>query len=122
MSTEQAADILHRVRVNRPRVHCLMNTVAQKFTAGGITAVGGIPSMTSSVDEVGSFMVKADAMTVNLGTLDADKRKAILLAVDVDAVYAAKGYLQAALQASNDLRVGHGRGPVHHFPRGWDLS
>ncbi len=60
-----------------------MNTVVQKFTADGITAVGGSPSMTSSEEEIESFVSKVDALTINLGTLDAARRKVIRLAVDV---------------------------------------
>jgi hydroxymethylpyrimidine/phosphomethylpyrimidine kinase len=37
----------------------------------------------------------------------------------VEAVEEAKTYLQGALQAGNDLAVGQGRGPVHHFHRWW---
>ena len=80
---KQAADILKRVRDTRPRVHCLMNTVVQKFTADGITTIGGMPSMTSSVEEIEAFVGKSDALTINLGTLDMERRRAIGLAVDV---------------------------------------
>lgn len=79
----KAAEILERVRQVRPRVHCLMNTVVQKFTADGITVVGGIPSMTTSLEEIGAFVTKADAVTINLGTLDADRRKVIRFAVEI---------------------------------------
>ncbi len=78
-----AARLLACVRERRPRVHCLMNTVVQKFTADGITVVGGIPSMTSSREEIADFVAKADALTVNLGTLDAEHRAVILRAVEV---------------------------------------
>jgi hydroxyethylthiazole kinase len=80
---EDAADLIARVRARRPRVHCLMNTVVQKFTADGISAIGAIPSMTSSMEEIADFIAKADALTINLGTLDAERRKVIRLAVDV---------------------------------------
>ena len=80
---QQAGDLLARVRARRPRVHCLMNTVVQKFVADGITAIGAIPSMTSSPDEIVGFVSKADVLVVNLGTLDADRRKVIELAVEV---------------------------------------
>lgn len=79
----KAAEVLETVRQMRPRVHCLMNTVVQKFTADGITVVGGIPSMTTSLEEIESFVIKADALTINLGTLDAERRKVIRLAVDI---------------------------------------
>lgn len=78
-----AAELLARVRQRRPRVHCLMNTVVQKFTADGITAIGGIPSMTSSEEEIESFVSKVDALTINLGTLDAARRSVIRLAVNI---------------------------------------
>lgn len=80
---EDAADLIAHVRARRPRVHCLMNTVVQKFTADGISAIGAIPSMTSSMEEIADFVSKADALTINLGTLDAERRKVIRLAVDV---------------------------------------
>ena len=79
---EQAAAMLQRLRDARPRVHCLMNSVVQKLVADGLSALGAIPSMTSSVDEVSSFVAKADALVVNLGTLDDQRRQAIRLALD----------------------------------------
>jgi hydroxyethylthiazole kinase len=80
---QQAAAMLERMRGQAPRVHCLMNTVVQKLVADGLSALGAIPSMTSSIDEVQEFARKADALTVNLGTLDPQRREAIGLAVDV---------------------------------------
>jgi hydroxyethylthiazole kinase len=77
----RAVELLDRVRSATPRVHCLMNVVVPKFVADGLTALGAIPSMTSSVEEVEAFVRKADALAVNLGTLDAQRREAIWLAV-----------------------------------------
>jgi hydroxyethylthiazole kinase len=77
--------MLERVRKQAPRVHCLMNTVVQKLVADGLSALGAIPSMTSSTEEVQDFARKADALVVNLGTLDKQRREAIGLAVDVAA-------------------------------------
>ncbi|PYE41386.1 hydroxyethylthiazole kinase [Rhizobium sp. PP-F2F-G20b] len=81
ITPQAVAGMLARVRQARPRVHCLMNSVVQKFTADGITVIGGIPSMTGSLEEVESFVGRADALTVNLGTLDAERREAIRLGV-----------------------------------------
>jgi hydroxymethylpyrimidine/phosphomethylpyrimidine kinase len=36
-----------------------------------------------------------------------------------DAISGAKGYLTGALKAADQLRVGHGHGPVHHFHALW---
>jgi hydroxyethylthiazole kinase len=78
----QAIGLLDRARTRSPRVHCLMNTVVQKLVADGLSALGAIPSMTSSTEEVQAFVGKADALVVNLGTLDAQRREAIGLALD----------------------------------------
>ena len=78
---EEAAGLLDRLRTRGPRVHCLMNTVVQKLVADGLSALDAIPSMTSSPEEVAAFVRKADALCVNLGTLDAARREAISLAL-----------------------------------------
>ena len=36
-----------------------------------------------------------------------------------DAVREAKAYITAAIKASDQLRIGHGHGPVHHFHAWW---
>ncbi|MEF2074486.1 hydroxyethylthiazole kinase [Consotaella aegiceratis] len=80
-SLEDAAGLLAAVRERAPRVHCLTNSVVQKFTADGLTALGIHPSMTGSEEEVAGFVASADALLVNLGTLDAPRRAAIRLAL-----------------------------------------
>jgi hydroxyethylthiazole kinase len=76
-----AADLLVRLRERRPRVHCITNTVAQAFTANVLLAVGAVPSMTIDAEEIGEFVAGADALLVNLGTLDAERRRAVGIAV-----------------------------------------
>ncbi|GGE15420.1 putative hydroxyethylthiazole kinase [Aureimonas endophytica] len=70
------ADLLARLRARKPRVHCLLNTVVQERVADGLTALGAVPSMTSSPEEVAEFAARADALLVNLGTLTAERRQA----------------------------------------------
>ena len=77
------ADILDRLRQRRPRVHCITNAVAQNFTANMLLAAGAVPSMTIAPKEVRAFVARADALLVNLGTFDAERQKASLLAVAV---------------------------------------
>lgn len=72
-----AADVLARVRARAPRVHCITNTVAQNYTANVLLAVGAVPSMTISPEEIGAFVASADALLVNLGTFDAERRDAV---------------------------------------------
>jgi hydroxyethylthiazole kinase len=75
------ADVLARVRERGPRVHCITNTVAQQYTANLLLAAGAVPSMTISREEIVSFVAGADALLVNLGTLDEDRRAAIDIAL-----------------------------------------
>src|SRR5262249_7592840 len=76
-----AADILARIRARRPRVHCITNSVAQNFTANMLLAAGAVPSMTTDPAEIRAFVASADALLVNLGTLDAVRQEAIKAAV-----------------------------------------
>ncbi len=76
-----AADTLASLRRRRPRVHCITNAVAQNFTANALLAAGAIPSMTISPDEIAGFIARADALLVNLGTFDSERRKATDIAV-----------------------------------------
>lgn len=80
-----AGEILGRVRARRPRIHCITNTVAQAFTANALLAMGAVPSMTTSPDEIGAFVAGADGLLVNLGTLEPERREVIHLAIDAAA-------------------------------------
>ena len=77
-----AAEILARIRARRPRVHCITNSVAQNFTANMLLAAGAIPSMTTDPAEIREFVASADALLVNLGTLDAVRQAAIKAALE----------------------------------------
>jgi hydroxyethylthiazole kinase len=78
---QSTAEILARIRERAPRVHCITNTVAQSFTANVLLAIGAVPSMTIAPEEVGAFIAGADALLVNLGTFDAERRSAINIAL-----------------------------------------
>jgi hydroxyethylthiazole kinase len=78
---EIAADVLARIRDCGPRVHCVTNSVAQQYTANMLLAAGALPSMTISPEEIGAFVASADAILVNLGTFDIERRSAIEVAV-----------------------------------------
>jgi hydroxyethylthiazole kinase len=55
--------------------------VAQNFTANVLLAASAIPSMTVAPDEVGAFVARADALLVNLGTFDCERREATEIAI-----------------------------------------
>src|SRR6476469_232102 len=76
-----AVALVERLRARSLRVHCITNAVAQNFTANVLLAVGALPSMTLSPQEIGGFVAGADALLVNLGTFDAERRAATEIAV-----------------------------------------
>jgi hydroxyethylthiazole kinase len=76
------AQLLERLRAQEPRVHCITNAVAQNFTANVLLALGAVPSMTLNPEEIVAFVRRADALLVNLGTLDRERREATDLAVE----------------------------------------
>jgi hydroxyethylthiazole kinase len=74
--------LLERLRARSPRVHCITNAVAQNFTANVLLAMGCVPSMTMSPEEVASFVSRTQALLVNLGTFDRERREATDIAVE----------------------------------------
>src|SRR3989304_1733181 len=72
---QMAAALLDRLRARGPRVHCITNAVAQNFTANVLLALGCVPSMTLSAGEIGDFVAGSDALLVNLGTFDRERRE-----------------------------------------------
>jgi hydroxyethylthiazole kinase len=81
-----AATLTERLRARAPRVHCITNAVAQNFTANVLLAAGCVPSMTISPEEIAQFVARADALLVNLGTFDAERREAVGIAVKTAAL------------------------------------
>jgi len=79
---QHAAALLESLRARAPRVHCLTNAVAQNFTANVLLAAGCVPSMTISREEIAQFVAGADALLVNLGTFDRERREATEIAVE----------------------------------------
>lgn len=65
---------------NKPRVHCIVNDVAMAMTANVLLAVGAQPSMTHDPFEINAFTESANALSINLGMLNNDKRRAIRIA------------------------------------------
>src|SRR3954462_6595132 len=71
---DRAAGLIELLRERRTRVHAITNAAAQVLTANVLLAAGGTPSLTIAPDEITAFAARADALLVNLGTLDADRR------------------------------------------------
>src|SRR3954462_6997263 len=78
---DRAAGLIELLRERRTRVHAITNAAAQVLTANVLLAAGGTPSLTVAPDEITAFAARADALLVNLGTLDADRRGGVPPAV-----------------------------------------
>jgi hydroxyethylthiazole kinase len=105
-----AADVLARIRERAPRVHCITNSVAQQYTANMLLAAGAVPSMTISADEIGAFVGGANALLVNLGTFDRERKSAIEQAVKTAAEKKLPWLLDPVFVDRSPARAQFGRG------------
>jgi len=116
------ADLLTRLRERSPRVHCITNAVAQAFTANVLLAAGAIPSMTLSADEIGSFVARADALLVNLGTFDAERRDAAATALEVASEEGVPWVLDPVFIDRSEPRAAYAKSLVAQKPRAIRLN
>lgn len=83
LTAQALAALWARLKEQGPRVHCITNSVVQNLTANILLAVGAVPSMSTDANEIADFSRSAQALLVNLGTLDAERRHAIATAIPV---------------------------------------
>jgi hydroxyethylthiazole kinase len=114
---QSAAALIARLRARAPRVHCITNGVAQNFTANLLLAAGCVPSMTLSPEEVGSFVAGADALLVNLGTFDRERREAVEIAVATAARENVPWVLDPVLIDRSPARAAFARDLIARGPR-----
>jgi hydroxyethylthiazole kinase len=114
--------ILARLRERRPRVHCITNAVAQNFTANMLLAAGAIPSMTIAPDEVAGFVARADAVLINLGTFDAERRTAADVAIEQAVEEGVPWLLDPVLIDRSGPRTEFARSLLARTPRGVRLN
>ena len=117
-----ASDLLTRLRARAPRVHCITNAVAQHFTANVLLAAGAIPSMTISADEIGAFVARADALLVNLGTFDEERRAAAATAIEVAAEEGVPWVLDPVFIDRSEPRAAYAQTLVGQKPRAIRLN
>lgn len=70
VSTDAVVGVLELLRARHPLVHCLTNGVVKNFTANVLLALGAAPAMVEHPEEASEFGAMADALLVNVGTLD----------------------------------------------------
>lgn len=71
---------LSGVRSQNPLIHNITNIVAAHFSANGLLAVGASPIMADSIEEMEELAALSSALVLNIGTLDAGKIEAMLVA------------------------------------------
>jgi hydroxyethylthiazole kinase len=91
--------------------------VAQNFTANVLLAAGCVPSMTLSPEEVGPFVAGANALLVNLGTFDRERREAVETAVAMAVAENVPWVLDPVLIDRNPARAAFARDLVRRGPR-----
>lgn len=107
MSKDQAnlqpGAALARMRAEAPLVHNITNYVAMTPSANALLAIGASPAMLSAKEEVAEFARIAQALVVNIGTLQPETVAGMALAVE------------AAMEAGKPWVFD----PVAHFATGY---
>ncbi|WP_240377403.1 hydroxyethylthiazole kinase [Bacillus piscicola] len=80
MESKAVSRLLDRIRNRKPLIHNITNSVVTNFTANGILALGASPVMANAVEEAADMAANANALVLNIGTLDADQVEAMLAA------------------------------------------
>lgn len=72
--------MLEKVRKENPIVHCITNHVVSNFQANGLLALGASPIMGEAPEEAAELAALADAVSLNIGTLNSQSLSSMLLA------------------------------------------
>ncbi|WP_068983989.1 hydroxyethylthiazole kinase [Lysinibacillus xylanilyticus] len=72
--------IFHTIRKRNPLIHCITNYVVANFQANGLLAIGASPVMADDSHEVEEMVAIASGLLINIGTLNNQMKKSMLLA------------------------------------------
>ncbi|TFE00506.1 hydroxyethylthiazole kinase [Jeotgalibacillus salarius] len=72
--------MINEVRKKKPLIHCITNYVVANFQANGLLSLGASPVMGDEVEEVEELASIADALSLNIGTLNQRSVKSMILA------------------------------------------
>ncbi len=81
LSVDELWEDLLAVRAQSPLVHSITNLVAMNFNANALPAVGASPVMAHAHEEVADMASIAQALVLNIGTLDAYQVEAMRIAL-----------------------------------------
>lgn len=83
MNVEWVGEALEKLRKKRPLIHNITNYVVMNTTANALLAIGASPVMAHAIEELEEMVGLADALVINIGTLDEHKIYSMLKAVEV---------------------------------------
>ncbi|MER2174012.1 MAG: hydroxyethylthiazole kinase [Carnobacterium sp.] len=72
--------MLVQIKKKAPLVHCMTNYVVANFTANGLLAVGASPIMADEMNEVSEIVSIAQALLINIGTVNDRTAESMMLA------------------------------------------
>lgn len=79
---DRICGVLAEVRKKVPLVHCITNHVTINDCANILLSYGASPAMCEAYDEVFDFVKMAQALYINLGTLNKEQETSIILAAE----------------------------------------
>ena len=108
--------VLTAVRERAPLVHCMTNVVVAGFSANVLLAVGASPAMVENEEESAEFAGIADALLVNLGTLSAERSRAMGLAAAAAQAHGKPWVLDPVAVGAMTFRTGLAADLLAHRP------
>lgn len=84
---EAICRIPERIREQKPLIHMIPNSVSVAFCTDGLSALGARPLMAKAPEEMEEIVSYADALVVNMGQPDEEKRKASFIALKTASEY-----------------------------------
>ena len=72
--------VVKEVRQSNPLIHNITNIVVANFSANGLLALGASPVMADAVEEAADMAKVANAVVLNMGTLNRETVEAMLVA------------------------------------------
>lgn len=72
--------LLKKVRQKNPLIHNITNIVVANFSANGLLALGASPVMADAIEEVSEMASAAQAVVLNMGTLNHETAESMLIA------------------------------------------
>lgn len=121
-SNVNPGELLSRIRERKPLVHHITNMVVMNDTANITLAIGALPVMAHSLEEVEEMVGLASALVLNIGTLTPEQIAAMLLSgrqanargipivLDPVGAGATKLRTESALKLLRELRIAALRG------------